>query len=243
MAGGGARAGGRPADPENALRIIWQSPHSASRWRCSWCSRTPRASPAAPSAWPSSPGPSRALQGEAFAFNISIWHSPARWCWRSTCCLNISLRSPVGPRLARRSRRRGRRPGAGQESCPAALQAFALGGAIMALAGAVQAHFIGFIAPGNYLPMMTFQVWAMLIVGGSGNNRGAILGAVLVWAIWALSGADLRDLSRRPAGPRRIIADRHHRRHALHHSSVAAAGHPARNPLCLASPWTPQQGH
>lgn len=68
------------------------------------------------------------------------------------------------------------------------IQAFTLGGAIMGLAGAVQAHFIGFIAPENYLPMITFQVWAMLIVGGSGNNRGAILGAVLVWALWAFSG-------------------------------------------------------
>ena len=64
------------------------------------------------------------------------------------------------------------------------LQAFAIGGGIMGLAGAVQAHFIGFIAPENYLPMLTFQVWAMLIVGGSGNNRGAILGAVLVWGLW-----------------------------------------------------------
>jgi branched-chain amino acid transport system permease protein len=69
------------------------------------------------------------------------------------------------------------------------LQAFAIGGGIMGLAGAVQAHFIGFIAPENYVPMLTFQVWAMLIVGGSGNNRGAILGAVLVWAIWAASAA------------------------------------------------------
>jgi branched-chain amino acid transport system permease protein len=69
------------------------------------------------------------------------------------------------------------------------LQAFALGGGIMGLAGAVQAHFIGFIAPDNYQPILTFQVWAMLIVGGSGNNRGAVLGAVLVWAIWAASAA------------------------------------------------------
>ena len=67
------------------------------------------------------------------------------------------------------------------------VQAFALGGAIMGLGGAVQAHFIGFIAPENYLPMLTFQVWAMLVVGGSGNHRGAILGAVLVWGVWALS--------------------------------------------------------
>lgn len=69
------------------------------------------------------------------------------------------------------------------------LQAFALGGAIMGLAGAAQAHFIGFIAPDNYMPILTFQVWAMLIVGGSGNNRGAIAGAILVWGLWALSAA------------------------------------------------------
>jgi branched-chain amino acid transport system permease protein len=69
------------------------------------------------------------------------------------------------------------------------VQAFAVGGAIMALAGALQAHFIGFIAPDNYLPILTFQVWVMLIVGGSGSNAGAVVGSVLVWAIWAGSGA------------------------------------------------------
>ncbi len=67
------------------------------------------------------------------------------------------------------------------------LEAFAIGGAIMGLAGAAQAHFIGFIAPDNYMPTLTFQVWAMLIVGGSGNNRGAILGAIVVWGLWAVS--------------------------------------------------------
>lgn len=74
------------------------------------------------------------------------------------------------------------------------LQAFAIGGAIMGLAGAAQAHFIGFIAPDNYMPMLTFQVWAMLIVGGSGNNRGAILGAILVWGIWAGSAGAIASL-------------------------------------------------
>ena len=74
------------------------------------------------------------------------------------------------------------------------LQAFAIGGAIMGLAGAVQAHFIGFIAPDNYAPTLTFQVWAMLIVGGSGNNRGAILGAVVVWGLWAVSAGVVSSL-------------------------------------------------
>ncbi|WP_181168835.1 branched-chain amino acid ABC transporter permease [Mesorhizobium sp. B2-4-17] len=68
------------------------------------------------------------------------------------------------------------------------VQAFAVGGAVMALAGALQAHFTGFIAPDNYLPILTFQVWVMLIVGGSGSNLGAVIGSILVWAIWAGSG-------------------------------------------------------
>lgn len=78
------------------------------------------------------------------------------------------------------------------------LQAFALGGALMGLAGAIGAHFIGFIAPENYTSALTFEIWAMLIVGGSGNNLGAILGALLVWALWTASGLVISDFV--PAG-------------------------------------------
>jgi branched-chain amino acid transport system permease protein len=74
------------------------------------------------------------------------------------------------------------------------LQAFALGGALMGLAGAMEAHFIGFIAPESYLSPLTFQVWAMLIVGGSGNNLGALLGAAVVWALWTVSGLAISDV-------------------------------------------------
>jgi len=68
------------------------------------------------------------------------------------------------------------------------LQAFSLGGAVMGLAGALQAHVIGFIAPENFQAELTFQVWTMLIIGGSGNNLGALLGALLVAAIWSATG-------------------------------------------------------
>ena len=74
------------------------------------------------------------------------------------------------------------------------LQAFALGGALMGLAGAMEASFIGFIAPENDLSSLTFQVWAMLIVGGSGNNLGALLGAAVVWALWTVSGLIISDI-------------------------------------------------
>lgn len=68
------------------------------------------------------------------------------------------------------------------------LQAFALGGAIMGLSGAVHASFIGFIAPDNYGSSVTFQIWTMLIVGGSGRNLGALAGAILIWALWSATG-------------------------------------------------------
>jgi len=68
------------------------------------------------------------------------------------------------------------------------LQAFVLGATIIGLAGALYVSFIGFVSPFDFLPIVTFQIWAMLIVGGSGNNRGALLGALIVWGLWSGSG-------------------------------------------------------
>ncbi|MEX0731333.1 MAG: branched-chain amino acid ABC transporter permease [Aquisalimonadaceae bacterium] len=69
------------------------------------------------------------------------------------------------------------------------LEAFVAGSAIMGLGGALYAHYYGFLSPEAFMPVYgTFLVWVMLIVGGSGNNRGALLGALVVWLIW--SGTD-----------------------------------------------------
>ena len=65
------------------------------------------------------------------------------------------------------------------------LQAFAFGAAIMGVGGALFTHGIRFIDPPTFDPLFaTFIIWAMLMVGGSGNHRGAILGAFVVWGIW-----------------------------------------------------------
>lgn len=65
------------------------------------------------------------------------------------------------------------------------LQAFIIGSAFMGLGGALTASYLRVFTPEASEPLYaTFLVWVMLIVGGSGNNRGAILGAVLVWLIW-----------------------------------------------------------
>ncbi|MBN9461569.1 MAG: branched-chain amino acid ABC transporter permease [Burkholderiales bacterium] len=74
------------------------------------------------------------------------------------------------------------------------LQAFAIGSAIMGAGGALHASFIGFVSPQDFQPVLTFQVWTMLVVGGSGNNRGAVLGALLMWAVWTLSGSLAQQL-------------------------------------------------
>lgn len=68
------------------------------------------------------------------------------------------------------------------------LEAFIFGAAIMGLGGALFAHFNRAITPEAIDPMIaTFLIWIMLILGGSGNNRGALLGVATVWIIWSAS--------------------------------------------------------
>ena len=62
---------------------------------------------------------------------------------------------------------------------------FVLGSAIVGIAGAMMVTYDGLFTPGSYRPMRyTFLVWVMVIVGGSGNNFGAILGGFAVWFLW-----------------------------------------------------------
>lgn len=75
---------------------------------------------------------------------------------------------------------------AGKDIVRFRLESFILGSAIMGLAGGLYAHFFSFVSPEAFDPMYTtFLVWVMLIAGGSGNNRGAIAGALVIWTIWA----------------------------------------------------------
>ncbi|MGB3416645.1 MAG: branched-chain amino acid ABC transporter permease [Mesorhizobium sp.] len=68
------------------------------------------------------------------------------------------------------------------------LEAFILGSALMGLAGALYVHLARTITPDAIDPMLvTFLVWIMVILGGSGNNRGVLLGAIIVWIIWSTS--------------------------------------------------------
>ena len=79
---------------------------------------------------------------------------------------------------------------AGKDVIAYRAQVFTLGSAVMGLAGGLMAHYLKFIGPDATEPILTtFLAWVMLIAGGSGNNRGAVLGAALIWLIW--SGTEL----------------------------------------------------
>ncbi len=65
------------------------------------------------------------------------------------------------------------------------LQIFVLGSAVCGVAGAMITTLDGQLTPGTYQPLrFTFLVWVMVIVGGSGNNFGAVLGGMLIWFLW-----------------------------------------------------------
>jgi branched-chain amino acid transport system permease protein len=68
------------------------------------------------------------------------------------------------------------------------MQALILGAMIMGLGGSLYAHYVTYISPDTFNPLMgTFLIWVMVIAGGSGNNRGVILGAVIIWYVWSFS--------------------------------------------------------
>jgi branched-chain amino acid transport system permease protein len=68
------------------------------------------------------------------------------------------------------------------------LQVFVLGSAVVGVAGAMLVTLDGQFTPGSYNPLRyTFLIWVMVIVGGSGNNWGAVLGGFLIWYVWVMA--------------------------------------------------------
>lgn len=66
------------------------------------------------------------------------------------------------------------------------VESFVIGAALMGLGGALLAQYLKQIDPQVSDPLTaTFLVWVMLIAGGSANNKGAILGAFLLWTVWS----------------------------------------------------------
>lgn len=68
------------------------------------------------------------------------------------------------------------------------LEVFVLGGILMGIGGAMLTSLNTLFNPAAYHPpRYTFLIWAMLIVGGSGNNLGAVFGALFIYMLWEMS--------------------------------------------------------
>ncbi len=135
--------------------------------------------------------PLEAWVNDGFSYNLAFLAVVAAILICTYLFLERLIRSPYG-RLLRAiredevaARSLGKNPG------NIRLAAFITGSVIIGLAGGLYATFYAFVSPQDVLPTLTFQLWAMLIVGGAGNNRGAILGTFLIWGAWTASGWSL----------------------------------------------------
>jgi len=167
-----------------------------------WLTNGPRGIPAIPkpfehSLWPFesipspfAPGPPTQLESQ-FAYVLMI----AVIVIVIYVAIERGLNSPWGRVMRAIRENEDSARAAGKNILRFRLEAFVLGSMIMGLGGALMAHSIKFMGPEATEPLMvTFLVWVMLIAGGSGNNRGAILGPILIWAIWSLTELVTREL-------------------------------------------------
>jgi branched-chain amino acid transport system permease protein len=133
------------------------------------------------------PKPFAELAGSPFRANLFYLIMVLLIIAGITFALERMVRSPWG-RMLRAVREDEHAAAAlGKDAFAIRLQSFVLGSMLMGLSGALYANFLGFISPQDLLPIFTFQVFVMLIVGGSGNNYGALLGAVIIWALWTVT--------------------------------------------------------
>ena len=138
--------------------------------------------------------------------------------WLGVCCGLAALAYAVLQRLDAAPWGRALRAVSEDEDAAAAagknvaryrLQAFVIGAALTGLAGGLYAHNAGFISPQDFLPILTFQLYAMVIVGGIGRHAGTVVGTFAVWLLWSASGQVLASLlppaAQNKAGAIRVI--------------------------------------
>ncbi len=81
----------------------------------------------------------------------------------------------------------------GKDPAQLKIKTLMLGAALAGLAGAFYAHYVGYISPDQFLPLVTFYAWIALIMGGAGTITGAIVGSSLL--LFILEGSRfLRDV-------------------------------------------------
>jgi neutral amino acid transport system permease protein len=74
------------------------------------------------------------------------------------------------------------------------LQSLMLGGAIAGIAGALYAWQLTTVFPDNFQPLVTFNAWTIVVLGGAGSNAGTLLGSAIFWAYDTITRFVLRDI-------------------------------------------------
>jgi len=96
-----------------------------------------------------------------------------------------ALKSPWGRMMRAIRDNRDAAEAMGKDVTKRHLQVFILGSAVVGIAGAMLTTLDGQFIPTSYNPLrFTFLIWVMVIVGGSGNNWGVVLGGFLIWFVW-----------------------------------------------------------
>jgi len=102
---------------------------------------------------------------------------------------NLALNSPWGRKVRAIRDNEVAASAMGKNITRQHLQIFVIGSAIVGVAGALLVTYDGIFIPTAYQPLrFTFLIWVMVILGGSGNNMGSVLGAFIIWFIWIQSG-------------------------------------------------------
>jgi branched-chain amino acid transport system permease protein len=99
-----------------------------------------------------------------------------------------ALRSPWGRMMRAIRDNRDAAEAMGKDVTRRHLQVFVIGSGVVGVAGAMLVTLDGQFTPSTYIPLRyTFLIWVMVVVGGSGNNWGAILGGFLIWYTWVMA--------------------------------------------------------
>ena len=102
---------------------------------------------------------------------------------------NLALDSPWGRKVRAIRDNEVAASAMGKDITRQHLQIFVIGSAIVGVAGALLVTYNGIFIPTSYQPLrFTFLIWVMVIVGGSGNNLGSVIGAFIIWFLWIQSG-------------------------------------------------------
>jgi len=100
--------------------------------------------------------------------------------------LESALRSPWGRTLRAVRDEEASAAMNGKNLTSLRIQSFVVGAVVMGLGGALYAHYTVTIDYSHFKPLFsTFIIWVMLMLGGSGNNKGAMLGAFIIWGVWS----------------------------------------------------------